>query len=99
MSTVTIEQVLKLARLSRLYLTEEEARTYQVELSHILSYIERLDAVDVSHLEPTYQVTGLANQMRADTVSDKNVHPDKLLEIVPDIKKSDGRFIKVKRMI
>ena len=96
MSKLSREQVLKLARLSRLQLSEEEIVRYQKELSNILDYIERLDQVDVTGLQPTYQVTGLKNQMREDVSPQKIINPDKLLECLPS---RDGRYIKVGRMI
>jgi aspartyl-tRNA(Asn)/glutamyl-tRNA(Gln) amidotransferase subunit C len=66
MSKLTRDDVLKLAQLSRLKLTDEEIERFRDELSSILEYVEKLNAVDVSGLEPTYQVTGLKNVMRKD---------------------------------
>lgn len=96
MATLTREQVLKLAKLSQLRLTEQEIEQYQKELSSILEYFERLSEVDVSGLEPTYQVSGLKNVMRPDVVVLQQATPDELLKRVP---KTDGRYIKVGRMI
>lgn len=96
MPKITREQVLKLALLSRLSLSEEEIQKYQDELSAILSYIERLDKVDVVGLNPTYQVTGLHNVMREDAVADQKATPEELLKLAPH---TEGRYIKVKRMI
>lgn len=96
MSKLSREQVLKLALLSRLSLNEEEIAKYQEELSSILTYIERLESVDVSGLTPSYQVTGLKNVMRDDEVVAQASSPDELLKLVPH---SSGRYIKVKRMI
>ncbi len=97
MSKLSREQILKLAKLSRLKLTEEEIEKYQKELSTILSYIDRLEAADVSGLEPTYQVTGLVNQTRKDIVVEAQPSdPDTLLSRAP---RSQDRYIKVGRMI
>lgn len=96
---LTKEDILKLAKLSRLRLSEEEVKKFQIELSSILDYVEQLDSVDVSGLKPTYQVTGLTSQddnaTREDEVTDQVSHY-KLMKNVPD---SDGRHIKVKRMV
>lgn len=87
---------MKLAKLSRLALSEEEIEKYQKELSSILDYIERLEAVDTTGLQPTYQVSGLQNVMRSDDVVLQQATPDELLKRVP---KTEGRYIKVGRMI
>jgi aspartyl-tRNA(Asn)/glutamyl-tRNA(Gln) amidotransferase subunit C len=96
---LTREDILKLASLSRLKLSEEEIEKYQKDLSTILEYVEQLDAVDVSDLKPTYQVTGLtssgANATREDEVTDQ-VSQNELFKNLPATE--DGH-IKVKRMI
>ncbi len=89
------EDVLKLARLSRLKLSDEEVEKYQTELTAILNYVNQLEDVDVAGLEPTYQVTGLTSVMRADEVLPQ-VEQEKLLKNVPN---SEGTHIKVKRMV
>ncbi len=93
------DDILKLAKLSRLKLTEAEIAQYQSELSSILEYVEQLDAVDVSGLKPTYQVTGLTsedqNAAREDTIT-RQVSPEELLKNVP---KTEHGQIKVQRMI
>ena len=58
------EDVLKLARLSRLKLSDEEVEKYQTELTAILNYFNQLEDEKVAGLEPTYQVTGLTSVRR-----------------------------------
>jgi aspartyl-tRNA(Asn)/glutamyl-tRNA(Gln) amidotransferase subunit C len=96
MADLTREDVLKLARLARLDITDEEADTYRTELTDILQYIEQLQQADVEGLKPTSQVTGLTNVMREDEVRDYDATADDLLHIVPH---RQERHIKVKRMI
>jgi aspartyl-tRNA(Asn)/glutamyl-tRNA(Gln) amidotransferase subunit C len=96
MADLTRDDVLKLARLARLTITEEEIEKYRAELSEILGYVEQLSQVDVTGLEPTTQVTGLTNVMREDIVEDYGATPDDLLRIVPE---TQDRQIKVKRMV
>jgi aspartyl-tRNA(Asn)/glutamyl-tRNA(Gln) amidotransferase subunit C len=96
MSKLTREDVLKLARLARLDLTEDEVEKFRLELSEILQYVEQLQAVDVSGLAPTNQVTGLTNVMRDDEVRDYGYAPEDLRKNVPEMQ--DGQ-IKVSRMI
>ena len=55
---LTKEEVIKLAKLSRLKLSDREVERFQNELSSILNYVKQLDSVNVNGLKPTYQVTG-----------------------------------------
>jgi aspartyl-tRNA(Asn)/glutamyl-tRNA(Gln) amidotransferase subunit C len=96
MSKLSRDDVLKLANLSRLKLTDEEIEKFREELSSILEYVEKLDSVDVSGLEPTYQVTGLKNVMRADELVDYGYKTEDLLKNAPAVK--DSQF-KVKRVL
>lgn len=96
MTELTREDVLKLARLARLHLTDEEVKTYRKELSNVLDYVAQLDTVDVEGLEPTTQVTGLKNVTREDKIADYGISPADLLRLAP---KSQDNHVKVKRMI
>ena len=96
MSKLTRDQVLKLAHLSRLKLTEEEIERFSVELSEILSYVKVLDKIDTKGLEPTYQVTGLKNIMRDDEVVEYQAKPKDLLIGAPAVEKNQ---FKVKRIL
>ena len=96
MANLTRDDVLKLAALARISLTDEEVEEFAPELSAILQYVEQLSGVDVSGLEPTNQVTGLTNVMREDKVVDYGYQPADLLKNVPQ---TQDNLIKVKRMI
>ena len=96
MSKLSREEVLKLAKLARLDLTDEEVDEFSRELSDILQYVEQLQQVDISGLKPTNQVTGLTNVMRDDKVRDYGYTPDDLLKNVPAVQ---DRQIKVKRVL
>lgn len=96
MADLTREDVLKLARLARLGLTEGEVETFRKELSKILEYVAQLDGADTEGLQPTAQVSGLVNIMREDNVIDYGVNRKDLLALAPQT--GDGQ-IKVKRMI
>lgn len=96
MSKLTRDQVLKLAQLSRLKLTDEEIERLGKELSEILTYVEMLNQADTRGLEPTYQVTGLKNVMREDEVIDYQAKPRELLAGAPA---TEQNSFKVKRVI
>jgi aspartyl-tRNA(Asn)/glutamyl-tRNA(Gln) amidotransferase subunit C len=96
MAKLTRGDVLKLARLSRLKLTDEEIEQLRGELSGILDYVEILGKVDTKDLKPTYQVTGLKNVFRDDTVKNYGYKTEDLLKNAPAVE--DGQF-RVKRVL
>jgi len=96
MTKLTRDDVLKLAQLARISLSDDEVSEFSEELSAILQYVEQLSTVDVSGLEPTNQVTGLTNVMREDVVKDYGYKPEELLKNVP---KTEANQLRVKRMI
>jgi len=65
---LSLAQVEHIAELARLSLSDEEKARYQEQLSAILDYAERLQAVDTSAIPPTATVLPLRNVMRADQV-------------------------------
>jgi aspartyl-tRNA(Asn)/glutamyl-tRNA(Gln) amidotransferase subunit C len=96
MAKLSRDDVLKLAQLARLDLSDEEVEEFSRELSEILQYVEQLGSVDVSGLKPTQQVTGLTNVMREDEIKDYGYKPEDLLRNVPEVKDD---MIKAKRMV
>lgn len=96
MASLTKEDVLKLARLSRLRLTDAEIAEFQKEISDILGYVEILDKADTEKLSPTYQVTGLKNITRADEIKEYGPSQEDLLKNVPQ---RDKAYIKTKRIL
>ncbi len=96
MAKLTREDVLKLARLARLHLSDDEVNRFADEISAILGYVEQLGDVDVVGVEPTYQVTGLTNVTRPDEVDSYGQNSEELLKNRPA---KEGAYIKVKRML
>lgn len=95
MAKLTDEDILKLARLSKISVTDEQVHKFRDELQSIVEYVEQLSAVDVSGLEPTDQVTGLVNVTREDREI-KYVSQDVLLKNAPAV---ENNLIKVKRVL
>ena len=60
------EQVLHVARLARLRLSDEEVSKMAAELSNILEHIERISELDLDGVPPTSHVVEVANALRAD---------------------------------
>ena len=96
MGTLSRDDVLKIAKLARLQLTDSEIDEYSTELSAILQYVEMLQTIDVTDLKATNQVTGLVNVTRADEVVDYGYKPQALYDNVPTMESDQ---IKVQLMI
>lgn len=96
MAKLSRDDVLKLAQLARLNLTDEEVEEFRKELESILEYVTMLEGVDVTGLEPTTQVTGAKNVMRADEVRDYGVSREELLALLPQ---RQDDLVKVQRMV
>jgi aspartyl-tRNA(Asn)/glutamyl-tRNA(Gln) amidotransferase subunit C len=60
------EQVLHVARLARLELSEDEVARMTGELSAILDHIEKISALDLDGVPPTSHVVDVANALRPD---------------------------------
>ena len=96
MSTISVSDVKKLAKLSALHVSDDDVAKLQLELNHILAYVEQLNGVDTDGVEPTYQVNGLASVTREDTVIDYGVSNEDLLKNAPSAQNGQ---IKVPRVI
>ena len=60
------DQVLHVARLARLKLTDEEVERMSVELSAVLDHIEKISELDLEGVEPTSHVVPVENVLRED---------------------------------
>jgi aspartyl-tRNA(Asn)/glutamyl-tRNA(Gln) amidotransferase subunit C len=95
MAKLSNEDVLKLARLSKLELSSDQLEQFAHELEEIVEYVEQLQSVDTQALEPTYQLTGLKNITRKDEITEY-ASPAELLKNLPN---KEGDYIKVKRVL
>jgi aspartyl-tRNA(Asn)/glutamyl-tRNA(Gln) amidotransferase subunit C len=78
------------AHLARLSLSPEEEQTIGKQLGNILSYIEKLNEVDVTGVEPTAHAFPLVNVTRADEVRPSITNEDALRNAPA---KANGLFI------
>jgi aspartyl-tRNA(Asn)/glutamyl-tRNA(Gln) amidotransferase subunit C len=84
------------AALSRLEVDPSEEARLVKELASILSYVEQLQALDVSGIEPTSQVgSGLKPPLREDRVKPSDVR-DEALAQAPD---RDGDYFRVPQVV
>jgi aspartyl-tRNA(Asn)/glutamyl-tRNA(Gln) amidotransferase subunit C len=81
MTVISRDDVQHLAQLSSLQLTDEELGSLQTDIGNILGYIEQLGELDTTGVEPTYQVTGLENVWRDDTVIHSAVTREQMLAL------------------
>ncbi len=72
MSKLTRKDVLHVAKLAKLTLSEAEISKFLPQLSKILEYVKKLNEVDTKDVKPTAQVTGLKNISRKDMIKPEN---------------------------
>ncbi len=89
MAVVQID-VKYVAHLARLNLTPAEEQKLSTQLGNILGYIEKLNELDVSHVEPTAHAVPLVNVTRADEVR-PSLSNEEALRNAPS--KANGLFI------
>lgn len=89
------EEVLHVARLARLALSDDEVARFGAQLSAILDHAARVGEVAADDVPPTSHALPLSNVFRDDEVRDC-LPPEKALSTAPEVE--DGRF-KVPRII
>jgi aspartyl-tRNA(Asn)/glutamyl-tRNA(Gln) amidotransferase subunit C len=80
------DEVLHIARLARLGLTEDELEKLREQLSNILENFQILQAVDTSDVPPTAQSIALQNVVRNDKIA-PSLPPDDVLANAPQREK------------
>ena len=83
------DQVLHVARLARLRLTDDEVAKMSGELSTILDHIEKISELELEDVEPTSHVVEVENVLRADEPRESWPR-DQMLDLAPDA--ADGGF-------
>ena len=77
------DQVLHVARLARLSLTDEETERMASELSGILEHVEAIGELDLDGVPPTTHVVALQNVLRPDVVT-PSLERERALAGAPD---------------
>ncbi len=93
--SINIDTVKKIASLSRIAISEDEAGALVPELNDILKWVEQLAEVDVTGVEPMASVIAKKAVLREDAVTDGNVR-DKVLANAPA---KEGSFFGVPKVI
>ena len=77
-------------KLARIELTPEEEQRLAPQLGEVLQYVEKLNELDVSDVEPTAHATPLSNVMRADEPRE-SLSQEEALRNAPKI--ANGLFV------
>ena len=88
-------QVKKVAKLSRLELTEAEAEEFTDQLSAILEYMDKLNELDTKNVEPLAHCLPINNIFRQDNIKE-SLGTDRALANAPQ---RDGDFFKVPKIL
>ena len=84
-----------LASLSGLILSEDEVEPLRKNIEDVIAYVDKLDELDVSGVEPTYELTGLVNVSRDDLVDRGQVSREQLLGLAPEVVENQIKVPKV----
>ena len=92
---ITLEEVRRVALLARLQLTAEEENSLTGQLDKILQYVEQLNQLDTSQIEPFTHAVQIVNAFRNDEITN-DPRPADLLANAPQ---KDQAFFKVPKII
>ncbi|HEX8342872.1 MAG TPA: Asp-tRNA(Asn)/Glu-tRNA(Gln) amidotransferase subunit GatC [Tepidisphaeraceae bacterium] len=90
-----LDQVRHVARLSRLWLDEQQLRHFGEQLGSILGYVEQINRARIEGVEPMAHAVRLTNVLRED-VAAPPLPTDVVLANAPD---TDGPFFKVPKVL
>jgi aspartyl-tRNA(Asn)/glutamyl-tRNA(Gln) amidotransferase subunit C len=71
--SVDAKTVKRIGRLARIHIEGDEVEKYQRELNTILGFVEQLDEVDITGVEPMTSVTPMQLRRREDKITDGNM--------------------------
>lgn len=95
MSTISTEQVAAIARLARLAPDDERLAVFARQFGDILGYMEMLNGLDTTGVEPLYSPVQHATTLRADEAMARCTRED-VLRNAPE---ADGEFFIVPRIV
>ncbi len=87
--------VKRVAKLSRIAITDERAESMRDELNTILGFVEQLNEVDIDGVEPMTSVVEMDMRKRVDAVTDGN----KAGDIVANAPASEDNFFMVPKVV
>ena len=93
--SVDSNTVKRVAHLARIKVSDDEAEALTSELNTILGFVEQLNEVDVSGVEPMTSVMPMAMKKRADAVTDGGKADD----ILANAPASEDHFFQVPKVV
>ncbi|WP_273759931.1 Asp-tRNA(Asn)/Glu-tRNA(Gln) amidotransferase subunit GatC [Bartonella sp. ML70XJBT.G] len=93
--SVDQETVKRVAHLARIAIHEDEVQRITKELNAILGFVEQLNEVDVSRVEPLTSVTPMTLRTREDNITDGN----KAADIVANAPVTEDNFFLVSKIV
>ncbi len=93
--TISPDEVLYIAKLARLSLTEEEVKVYTEQLGEILDYVRKLEELETDDVEPMKHVLDMVNVLR----EDKNLPSLSREDVLNNAPEHDGVYFKVPQVL
>ena len=90
------EEILHLAELSNISLSDQQIDDLTKDLENIIGYISQLDELDTEGVEPSYQCFDMVNVWRDDVIEKPEATNDEMLSLAKEIKEHQ---IKVPRVL
>ena len=82
--SLTPDDIKKIAHLARLNLSENDINLYLPQLSGILEFIEHMNQVDTTNIQPLAHPLDISQRLRPDTVSEPSLR-EKYQQIAPQV--------------
>ncbi len=89
------EDVIRVAKLSKLEFTEKEIENYRKDLNKIIEHMDELNQIDTTNVEPLFNVLDTKDKLREDIV----LESQSKVEFLENAPESDDNFIIVPKII
>lgn len=93
--SVSKEEVLHIANLSKLYISDDKLEKYTKDLSNVVDLANSLEKVDVNGINPTNHILDIKNVFRKDEVEDSYKRGD-ILKNAPE---AQGGCVSVPKVV
>jgi aspartyl-tRNA(Asn)/glutamyl-tRNA(Gln) amidotransferase subunit C len=84
------DEMIKIAKLAKIEISSEEKDDFLKQVNEIIEYVDKINELDTSNVDPTIHLFELKNVVREEKV-EKSIEPNELKKIVPDYK--DGYIV------
>ena len=81
--TIDLKTVKHISKLSRISINEEKAKKLEKDLNSIFKFIEKLNELDTSKIQPLASIAKTTLPLRNDEIKSKNIR-DQILKNSPD---------------